>query len=317
MADRGRFDENARTSLFAVSNDGNYTPVSLWADPTTHALLVNASVTVTGVATEETQTDGSQKTQIVDSDGATNLGTSSRPMQVSLANTAANATAVKVDGSAVTQPVSGTVSITANSSVNISQMNGVTVTMGNGASGTGVQRVTIANDSTGVLATVSTLTGSGIAHDAADSGNPHKIGLKAYSPDGTTPGTAVAELDRTDAKGDLDGRQYVNLEHPRWWSYHSDGSSALTDASVQSAPGAGFQLVITEIIFSTGAATACNIFFEEGATKILGPWYLEAVAGRGVVWRGRKHVTANTALTVTTSAAIAQSVDVQGYIQAV
>lgn len=42
----------------------------------------------------------------------TEVGTSSTPLQVSLANTAANATAVKVDGSAVTQPVSGT--ITAN-----------------------------------------------------------------------------------------------------------------------------------------------------------------------------------------------------------
>lgn len=39
----------------------------------------------------------------------TEVGTSTTPLQVSLANTAANATAVKVDGSAVTQPVSGTV----------------------------------------------------------------------------------------------------------------------------------------------------------------------------------------------------------------
>ena len=38
-----------------------------------------------------------------------------------------------------------------NVSTNIAQMNGVTVTMGNGASGTGVQRVTLANDGTGVL----------------------------------------------------------------------------------------------------------------------------------------------------------------------
>lgn len=36
----------------------------------------------------------------------TEIGTSTTPIQVSLANTAANATAVKVDGSAVTQPVS-------------------------------------------------------------------------------------------------------------------------------------------------------------------------------------------------------------------
>jgi hypothetical protein len=46
------------------------------------------------------------------SQAGTEVGTASSPLQVSLANTAANATAVKVDGSAITQPVSGT--ITAN-----------------------------------------------------------------------------------------------------------------------------------------------------------------------------------------------------------
>lgn len=40
-------------------------------------------------------------------------------------------------------------SAASNISTNIAQMNGVTVTMGNGASGTGVQRVTLASDSTG------------------------------------------------------------------------------------------------------------------------------------------------------------------------
>ena len=169
------------------------------------------------------------------------------------------------------------------------------------------------------VGTVTALTGGGIAHDGADSGNPLKIGFKAYSPDGTTPGTAVAEGDRTDAKGDLDGRQYVNDEHPRWWSYHVDGSSALTDASVQADPGDGFQIVITNIVVSSGAATAMNMFLEEGATKIFGPIYLEATAGRGFCTPAgfKKHVTASTAVTVTTSAAIAHSVDIQGYIQVV
>ena len=60
--------------------------------------------------------------------------------------------ALRTDSSATTQPVSGTVSITANSSVNVAQINGVTTTMGNGVSGTGVQRVTIASDSTGQVA---------------------------------------------------------------------------------------------------------------------------------------------------------------------
>ena len=105
----------------------------------------------------------------------TEIGTSSNPVQVTLANTGSNATAVKVDGSGVTQPVSGTV--TANSGTNlntsllaletggnlatlagavtssklqdnIAQINGVTPLMGNGVTGTGSQRVTIASDNT-------------------------------------------------------------------------------------------------------------------------------------------------------------------------
>ena len=74
-----------------------------------------------------------------------------------------------------TQPVSGTVTTTppANASTNIAQMNAVTVLMGNGVTGTGSQRVTIASDNTafsvnavqsgtwnvGTVTTVSAVTG--------------------------------------------------------------------------------------------------------------------------------------------------------------
>jgi hypothetical protein len=62
----------------------------------------------------------------------------------------ASMTAVKVDGSAVTQPVSGTVTTSppANASSNVAQINGVTPLMGNGVTGTGSPRVTIASDNT-------------------------------------------------------------------------------------------------------------------------------------------------------------------------
>lgn len=39
MVDRAQFDQNNRNAIFAVSNDGQRTPVELWADPTTHELL--------------------------------------------------------------------------------------------------------------------------------------------------------------------------------------------------------------------------------------------------------------------------------------
>lgn len=99
-------------------------------------------------------------------DGASSLAktiaaTQSGTWTVQPGNTA-NTTAWKVDGSAVTQPVSGTfwqatqpVSISGNQAVNVAQINGVTPLMGNGASGTGAQRVTIASDSTGQVAIAS------------------------------------------------------------------------------------------------------------------------------------------------------------------
>lgn len=151
-----------------------------------------------------------------------------------------------------------------------------------------------------------------VAHDSPDSGNPIKIGGRAD----TTFQTAAADADRVDALFDVYGVQEMRTDHPNRWSYHENSSSALTDTSVQAAPGAGLSVYITDIVFSTGAATACNIFFEEGASTILGPYYLEAVAGRGLVisFRQPHKCTANTAVTVTTSAAIAHGLDVKGFI---
>lgn len=69
---------------------------------------------------------------------------------------------VRVDGSAVTQPVSGTVTAnqgTANATPwneNVAQINGVTPLMGNGVTGTGSQRVTVASDNTAFTVNVGT-----------------------------------------------------------------------------------------------------------------------------------------------------------------
>jgi hypothetical protein len=54
-----------------------------------------------------------------------------------------------VDGSGVTQPVSGTVTTTppANASTNVAQFGGTNVSTGTGAGGAGIPRVTISNDS--------------------------------------------------------------------------------------------------------------------------------------------------------------------------
>ena len=154
----------------------------------------------------------------------------------------------------------------------------------------------------------------GVAHDGADAGNPVKIGGKAVN---AAPSVVSANLDRTDAIFDFYGQQYVRPDHVNSWFYHHNNSSALTDLTVKAAPGANLSIYITDVVVSTGAATAFNVFFEEGtSTVVLGPYYLEAVAGRGVAvsFNTPRKITADKALTITTSAAIAHGIDVTGFV---
>lgn len=156
-----------------------------------------------------------------------------------------------------------------------------------------------------------------VAHDAAAAGNPLLVCGIAQDMDDTAPPNQVsAESDAVRIAADRDGAVFVRPFGPRVWSYHENSSSALTDTTVHAAPAAGLSLYVTDIICSTGAATAMNIFFEEGSTTVLGPYYLEAVAGRGLAlhFLTPKKITAATALTVTTSAAIAHAIDVTGFI---
>ena len=150
------------------------------------------------------------------------------------------------------------------------------------------------------------------AHDAADAGNPVKIGGRAD----TTFQTAVADGDRVDALFDVYGQLRVRPDHANTWSYHYNGSIARADDSVRAAPGSGLSVYITDIVFTIGSDDATNIFLEEGSTTILGPFYLEGVSGRGLHIRfGTPHnCTANTAVTVTTATSEAKAIDIKGFV---
>jgi hypothetical protein len=112
------------------------------------------------------------------SGGSVEAGTSTDPLRTDPTGT-------------TTQPVSGTVSITANSAVNVAQMNGVATSMGAGVNGTGVQRVTIATDDAMSTAIV------GVAHDAAGGTvNPALVGCYASA---AAPTDVSADTDATRA----------------------------------------------------------------------------------------------------------------------
>jgi hypothetical protein len=136
---------------------------------------------------------------------------------------------LRVDASGTTQPVSdggssltvdGTVAIStfpSNVPMNVAQMNGVAVTMGNGASGAGVQRVTIANDSTGVIASItSSITpGTGASNLGKAEDGVHStgdVGLAMLTKRTDTAGTsATSDGDYATLNTDSNGRVWANV----------------------------------------------------------------------------------------------------------
>lgn len=108
--------------------------------------------------------------------------------------TAANA--AKVDGSAVTQPVS----LAANQSVNVAQINGVTPLMGAGVTGTGSHRVTIATDGQGQL-----------VDNAAFTDGTTRLDMAGYIFD-EVAGTALTENDAAAARINTNRAQVAAIE---------------------------------------------------------------------------------------------------------
>ena len=240
--------------------------------------------------------------------------------------------------------------LTANQSVNTAQINAVTPLMGNGISGTGAQRVTIASDSTGQIAlaagaaTIGALTanqsinlaqiagtasvsggvagsqsiGGTAATDAAVNQNPVLIGCRAEDTTDAAAGLVVsAEGDLVPCSATRSGAIRVIQGASPGWSYHENSSSALTDATVHASCGTGLFNYIGTIAFSSGAATQLTLLIEDGTTTtILGPWYLEAVNGRGAVIQfvpAKKQTTSATLISVTTTGAVAHSIDITGW----
>lgn len=172
MADVTR-DGNHVPGLIGTSNaDG--TPVAILADPVTGRLLVNStggSSSSSGTVQITAGTAIIGKVSVVDSNGADATDTGNQSVRVtvvsgSTGNAAAGATgsAVPAQGSYNAINVGGTLrgqtGLNPSGTVYVAQtdittMNGVAVSMNNGTSDPGTQRVTLASDSTGRVALAS------------------------------------------------------------------------------------------------------------------------------------------------------------------
>lgn len=132
-------------------------------------------------------------------DGSATDVSATDPLNVTLANTGANSTAIKVDNSAVTQPVSGTVTSNAGTGTrdtNLKQVNGITTQTGTGTAGTGTQRVAVASDSS-IQLTDGTNTANVLKSDGTAAGQNSQMVSGTYLsvPFSTTTVQAVGTTD--------------------------------------------------------------------------------------------------------------------------
>lgn len=223
----------------------------------------------------------------------------------------ASMTALKVDGSGVTQPVSGTVaatqsgswSLAANQSVNVAQMNGVATTMGNGASGTGVQRVTIASDSTGNIATIGTSVTPGTAaanlgkaEDAAHSSGDTGVFALGVRNDALSAFSS-ADGDYTPIAVESTGRVVTGLAPSAALVKGTATTTGTSDTSLVAAAGAGLKNYITSCqLVNTGSTTALITFKDGSGGSTLVYTVAPTGGGSNIVFPAPFATTANTAL---------------------
>jgi len=243
--------------------------------------------TATNTITEDEVTKHLPRS-VLNTSAGVETGTAASPIEVSLANTAANATAILVDGSDVTQPISGTITANAGTgtfSANVTVLNPTSTVTANAGTGTFTAHIT---SWPGIVGTV--------ADNATTPGAPVMVGGKAVAVDGTDP-TAVSEDDVAILRTDLNRRLLVSDIHPGFGTFTATYTAAMTDAELVAAPGEGLSLHVTDIVISNGA-TAGSVSWVS-ASEVIGIADLNNVAitspatNQGIIYNGTSWVNGN------------------------
>lgn len=198
--------------------------------------------------TEDTETKQIQRIVVNNSSG-TELGSASTPIQVSLANTGSNATAVKTDNSGVTQPVSGTLTVQQSTASSLKV----------DLSGTSANSTAIKVDNSAVNQPVVGPTASG----SSLTGNPITAGGLAK----TANPTAVSDGQVVNSTHDKLGRQVVVLGNVRDLKGNqlTTITSSTSETTVVTAVASTFLDVYGCIVENT-SATATKVTFKDSTS---------------------------------------------------
>lgn len=162
--------------------------------------------------------------------------------------------------------------------------------------GTDGSSTAIKGDSSGGLS-----VGGHVAHDAADVGNPVKIGGKAR----TTNPTAVADADRVDATYDDIGRAVIVPHAVRDLVGHQTTTiaSSTSETTIVTAAGSGVFADLVNLTITNATATACTATLKDatsGTTRAI--YALAASGGVAIAFQvPLPQTTANNNWTITLS----------------
>lgn len=168
-------------------------------------------------------------------------------------------------------------------------------------------------------------TAGDVAHDAVDSGNPVKVGLKSVS---AFP-TAVATGDRSNLTGDLVGRAMVTHIDPAQSIWQQvEATTAQTGTAIWT-PASGKKIVVTSMEVAVGGITAGIVTlwfgaagdttYTQGTDQVLFRGEVSPSATQSIVLPfayplgGRASATVDYLLRYTTSAAVTIYITVYGY----
>lgn len=150
------------------------------------------------------------------------------------------------------------------------------------------------------ITNTSVAVGGTVAHDAADSGNPQKMGTRARS----TVITSVATDDRADSIGTLQG-YLITYPYalPQSALTGTASSTGTGDTAVIAAQGAGITINITTITVYNDSTTNTYVNIKDGATtRLVVP--APAKGGAMITLPSPLRITANTAFNFASAAGV-------------
>jgi len=151
------------------------------------------------------------------------------------------------------------------------------------------------------------------AHDATAAENPVVVGGTAQDMDDSAPPNQVsAEGDTVRAAMDRDGVGFVHPHGVRIWHVSAEHTAQQTDTTIKAAPGASLSLYVNSIVLTCNAAV--DVTVEESTTTLKWKYYAGG-QGDGAVatFTPPLKITANTLISVTTSAAVTVTLVVSGF----